>query len=349
MYMDHIFLPKNILVMMGVFFFITCITNANSVTRCQRFYLGQSYKKIDLKQEIYNLEGQLAQSDIYRKELEFSPPRIAKVIEEIANGGTTHRGVYRVLLEDGRRLVLKISTEAGNVNSVLVPTRNNQLVSVERNFNDTLVIQNFLAVRGVSPQIHALYDEKSLVAMFSKLKKANPFLVKKDLVSEERIGILMDDMGDAWNGAGATPINFKLSISKLNLVKQLSRIKKMLAKYHLYVSDQQIFINENGDVRLADLDFSVYVPGINPRYKMSVKNEAEHVFERLTNQIPFGWLRKGHRLVKNKEEQHYLSFILKMHKEGSTALEIANILNQEAPRSNRGLRWLSADIERILR
>lgn len=346
--MSYVFQSKIIPFMLGVYLLVTCVTNANSVIQCHRFYKAQAYQKIDFIKEIKSLEGQLAQSDVYRNELELAPPRIVKIIEEIANGGTTHRGVYRVLLADGRRLVLKISTEASNINSLLVPTNNNRWVSVERNFNQTLVLQNFLAERGISPQIHAAYSQSHLVEMFSMLKKVNPFLAKKDLVDEGRIGILMEDMGDAWNGAGATPINFQMSISKLTFKKKLAEIKETIEKYHLFISDQQIFINENGDVHLADLDFSVYVPGINPIYKMSVKDEANHFFDKIVDQIPYGWSKKGHRLIKNKEEQQYLLSIWNMHKDGATSLEIANILNQKAPHSNRGLRWLSADIERVL-
>lgn len=317
------------------------------------YHCGKLYSidsKVYWKTQRLALEIALQNSNGYRQTLEKSPPSIAKVIEEVSNGGSTHRGVYRVQLVDGKTMILKISkVDTHETRSTLVVTEKLGSKHFEGTFNESLVIQNELANVGVSPKVHALYDSKRLKALFPELKKAHPALRLLDLIQEPVMGILMDDMGDVWNGAGRVPINFKVQTTSKPSKEKFQLIADALKELRIFIPDLQIFVNPQGDVYLADLDFAIYTKSfLNPINQEGLSDIPTQLSEQISEAVPFGYSHQGRRYEKDAYEQWVLKKMNDLSKQRFTSLQIANWLNKNKYYGRSQRPWVSSDIQRVL-
>jgi len=65
--------------------------------------------------------------------------------------------------------------------------------------------------------------------------------------------------------------------------------------------------------------------------------------------LPFGWRRHGERVVRAKEEQDIMKWILKGKKKGWTHAQIAADLNGRLLRTRRGSKWEGSGVGRLLK
>lgn len=291
----------------------------------------------------------LKQAPEYRKQLESTSLKIVKVQEEIANSGITHRGVYRVQLEDGKNLILKIALEPESPLKLHVIDRDSResLITIESNLDQSFVIQNILAEQNLAPKIYGVLNKPALEELAKEFRRVNPWLDKNFLDQEKRIGILMEEIPDAWNGAGQAPINYPLPKSPQLLRKKIQAIYQALSFYQIYVADLQIFMSTNSHAYLADLDFAVHTPNLSFDYSKHTEPEYQNFIEKIQSAIPF-----AESLNKKSKAPDMESFLLEemqnLHQQGKSFQQISKWLNKNYPRSLRGKYWRSDDVSRVL-
>jgi hypothetical protein len=324
--------------------------NAYSSGYCADIYRSETQLLVPSQKK--RLEGLLSQSQYYRAQLENAHLEIVKIEDEIANSGNTHRGVYRVRLKSGESLVLKIASESPEIDNVSIwdksTLQSTLLGSFPRKFNETLVIQNFLASFGVAPKIHGILSSTQLNGLYPQLAAVNPFLDKQDFRSKKWVGIVMDEMKDPWNGAGSVPINYKFPENNRKFMAKIRNVYEVLQYFQIYVADLQIFINPRGEAFVADLDFSVYARGVPLDYSNFAKNHYDSIKESILRSAPFGWRFDTNRRLQIKAEEQVLAEkILDLKSKGLSDRDVAVQLNLEHPFSLRRKRWKAQDVNRV--
>lgn len=318
---------------------------------------GQAQQCLDSYQEtsfhprmsLSAFEALLKSAPKYRKHLEESSYKIVKVLDEISNSGITHRGVYRVQLENGKILVLKLALEHENPVSVYIKNSDSitSMAAIKSDLDKTFVIQNLLAEQQLAPKIYALLTKTALEKLSKEFRKVNPWLDKDFLEQENRIGILMEEIPDPWNGAGQPPINYQLPTNPHLLQKKIQSIYQALSFYQIFVADLQIFMSSNSRAYLADLDFAVYAPQANLNYSQKAEQEYQNFIEKI--QMTTAFAQKPNKKTKAPAlELFLLEQLISLHKDGNSFQQISKWLNKHYPYSLRSKNWRSDDVKRVL-
>ena len=318
---------------------------------CIDFYNSRRLSEVIWSEEREKLQNSLQTSEASFFMLSAEPPRIVSVIEEISNSGTTHLGVYRVKTDSGAVLVLKISAiNDNNISKTSIVNKSGSRVSVSAKFYNTFIIQNHLANLGLSPRIHGLIGKESIEKLYRKLKRVNKYLTRTQIAGDNIIGLLMDDMGDVWNGAGETPINFRVKSSLLNLKSKFSLVANALAELRIFIPDLQIFVSPEGRVYLADLDFAVYTGDLpSPAgHSELISEKAKYLLQKIEASPRYGYRIVDKRLRKNEYEQAVLKVINNNLQNERDYLRVASLLSKWGYKTRIQTDFSSYDIKRII-
>ncbi|MBL7546047.1 MAG: hypothetical protein JNL11_19665 [Bdellovibrionaceae bacterium] len=160
----------------------------------------------------------------------------------------------------------------------------------------------------------------------------------------------MDDMGDVWNGAGETPINFRVKSSSLNLKNDFLLVANALAELRIFVPDLQIFVSTEGRVYLADLDFAVYTGDLpSPaRHSELISEKATKLLQKIEASPRYGYKIVDKRLRKNDYEQAVLKIINNNLQSEQDYLRIASLLSKWGYKTRIQRDFSSYDIKRII-